>query len=83
VYSFKVFPQCRHCARCLFQSASAVFQSASAVPCARIDIRVRSVHTQKVWPCVEPPSLGLFEAIGAGSPTSLYAASPSLCGIGG
>jgi hypothetical protein len=38
---------------------------------------------QEVWPCVEPPSLGPFEAIGTGSPTSLYAPSPSLCGAEG
>jgi hypothetical protein len=29
------------------------------------DIRLHSVHHQEVYPCVEPPSLGPFEAIGA------------------
>jgi hypothetical protein len=38
---------------------------------------------QEVQPCVEPPSLGPFKAIGTGSPTSLYAPSPSLRGMEG
>jgi hypothetical protein len=48
VYSFKVFSQRHHRARCLFQPASAVFQPASAMPYAFFDVRVRSVHTQEV-----------------------------------
>ena len=48
VYSFKVFSQRRHCARRLFQPASAVFQPALAVPYACADVRVRSVHIQEV-----------------------------------
>jgi hypothetical protein len=32
---------------CWFQSASTMFQSASAVPCARIDNCLCSVHTRK------------------------------------
>jgi hypothetical protein len=46
-------------------------------------IRLRSVHLQEVLPCVEPPSLGPFEAIGAGSPTSLFVPLPSLRGTEG
>jgi hypothetical protein len=41
VYSFKVFPQHCHCARCWFQPASAMFQPASAVPFTRVDICLR------------------------------------------
>jgi hypothetical protein len=47
VYSFKVFPQRRHCVRCLFQLASLLFQLASTVPHACVGIRVRSVHIQE------------------------------------
>jgi hypothetical protein len=36
------------CARHLFQPASALFQPASAAPCARIDACVRLVHVQEV-----------------------------------
>jgi hypothetical protein len=48
VYSFKVFSQRCRCARCWFQPALVMFQPASAVPCAHIDTRPRSVHIQEV-----------------------------------
>jgi hypothetical protein len=47
-YSFKVFSQRCRCARCRFQLASAMSQSASAVPCARVDTHMCSVHIQEV-----------------------------------
>jgi hypothetical protein len=46
--SFKVFSSVCQFARCQFQPASAMFQPASTVLCARIDIRLRSVHIQEV-----------------------------------
>jgi hypothetical protein len=48
VDSFKVFSQRRHCARCLFQPVSMVFQPALAAPYAYVDVRARSVHIQEV-----------------------------------
>jgi hypothetical protein len=39
--------------------------------------------SQEVWPRVEPPILGPFEAIGAGSTTYLFAPSSSLRGTEG
>jgi hypothetical protein len=70
------------CAQRLSQLASAVFQPASAAPYAYVDIGMRLVHIQEVYPRVEPPSLGPFEAIGTGSPTFPYVPSPSLRGMG-
>jgi hypothetical protein len=47
-HSCKVFSSVCQFARCQFQLASAMFQPASTVLCARIDIRLRSVHIQEV-----------------------------------
>jgi hypothetical protein len=82
VYSFRVFPQRPSLCEVL-GSADINDVSASAVPCARIDTCLCSVHIQEVQPCVEPPRLGPFEAIGACSPSCSYAPSSSFRGTGG
>jgi hypothetical protein len=44
----RFYSQRRLCARHLSQPALAIFQPASAVPYACIDVHVRSVHVQEV-----------------------------------
>jgi hypothetical protein len=51
----------------LFQPASALFQPASVKHAQLVPLAFGA--TQEVQPCVEPPSLGPFEAIGASSPS--------------
>jgi hypothetical protein len=49
----------------LSQPASAMFQPTSVTHAQLISFAFGA--SQEVWPCVEPPSLGPFEAIGASS----------------
>jgi hypothetical protein len=51
----------------MFQPASAMSQPASVTHALLALSPVGAI--QEVWPCVEPPSLGPFEAIGQSSTT--------------